>query len=105
MCSCSCTAATPAGTNACNLHLYVFLQAKDQAKTSMRKADDKAFTRVMQERVDRLYAQSPAGVLYPVLGTSARQEVSEAPARGRGIVLGNSTRGCQGRHAQGLPKL
>jgi hypothetical protein len=48
--------------------LYVFLQAKDQAKTSMRKADDKAFTRVMQERVDRLYAQSPAGVLYPVPG-------------------------------------
>jgi hypothetical protein len=56
MCSCSCTAATPAGTNACNLHLYVFLQAKDQAKTSMRKADDKAFTRVMQERVDHAAA-------------------------------------------------
>uniref|UniRef100_A0A383VQC8 Uncharacterized protein n=1 Tax=Tetradesmus obliquus TaxID=3088 RepID=A0A383VQC8_TETOB len=51
-------------------------KAKDQAKTSMRKADDKAFTRIMQERVDRLYAQSPTGVLYPVPG---RKSVKPQP--------------------------
>ncbi|WIA07910.1 hypothetical protein OEZ85_007389 [Tetradesmus obliquus] len=51
-------------------------KAKDQAKTSMRKADDKVFTRIMQERVDRLYAQSPTGVLYPVPG---RKSVKPQP--------------------------